>query len=275
MSETTRRKLVLDIMKGVGDLRVLTATRDGTDVQFYDDANLSGEPGAYTGREALFVAGTLANVGALRYVTGSADRGIGFGVALPVATAEGDECWMANTRGVGFRFQDVHDAINRAINIAREHGPVPTSIDSSVYATGDGIAVPPSFVSVENVLWQDPNDETVWRSVAKAKRAGGKGWWVDRATRTVQIGGGPAITINGQTVNVWGLAEPAELYDDDDTTTISADWLVTQAQEIMLEGRFFRNPTPETERTMFSLVQKATGLRPLIVTRRSPFSEAL
>lgn len=275
MATTTRRQLVNDVLRTLGDLRVLVATRTGTDVTFYDDASLNGEPGAYTGREVLFVAGTAANAGEVRYVTGSATRGIGFGVALSAATAVGDECWMVNTRGIGYRFQDVYDAINQAIRAARRHGPVPTAADTSVYATGDGIAVPPNFVSVENVQWQDQWDDTIWRQVTKARRPNGKGWWVDRSTRSVYVGGNPAATLDGRTVKLWGLAEPEELYDDDDETTIDPDWLTKTVALIIARGRFMRSPTPESERTMMTIAQESGGLRPLMVTRRSPFSEAV
>jgi hypothetical protein len=275
MPTTTRRSLVQDVLRTLGDLRVLTATRDGSDVTFYDDANLAGEPGAYTGREVLFVSGTADNIGKLRYVTGSADRGIGFGVSLPAATATGDEAWVVNTRGVGYRFQDVYDAINQAIRAIRDRSPVPATTDSVTYGEGDAIVVPPEFVRVENVQWQDEYDTDLWRPVVKTKRPNGTGWWLDRASRSVFIGGSPAESMDGRTVRIWGLAEPAELYDDDDTTGIHADWLTKQAAATIARARFMRAPTPETERTYFSIMQEAGVLRPFTVTRRSALGEDL
>lgn len=270
---TTRRQLVTDTLDILKDLRVLTATRDGADVTFYDDKNLVGEPGSYTGREVLFVAGTAANIGEVRYVTGSALNGIGFGLSLPATTATGDECWMVNTRGIGYRFDDVYRAINQAIRAARHYGPVVAGSDTVVYASGDAVAIPPEFVRVENVLWQDGNDDAVWRTIVKARTPHGSGWWIDKASRTIHIGGNAATKIDGRTVKIWGLAEPAELHSDDDETEVNGDWIAHTAAWTIARGRFMRSPTPETERTMFSAGSEAASLRPLIVTRRGPFGE--
>lgn len=272
---TTRRDIVEGVLDTLGDLRVLSATRDGSDVTFFDDASLNGEPGAYTGREVLFVSGTADNIGEIRYVTGSANRAIGFGVSLPDSTATGDECWMVNTRGVGYRFHDVYRAINQSIRDVRERGPVPTSVDSSTYASGDSIAIPPEFVTVENLQWQDEHDESRWRVVPAARRPNGTGWWVDRFSRTVVVAGSWDESLDGRTVKLWGLAEPTELHDDDDETEVNSAWLVKAAAGIISRGRFMRSPTPETERTAASVTQEAWGLRSYTVTRRGPFSVTL
>jgi hypothetical protein len=223
----------------------------------------------------LFVSGTSGNIGEIRYVTGSANRGIGFGVSLPSATATDDECWMVNTRGIGYRFQDVYDAINQAIRSVRERGPVPAATDSITYGAGDAIVVPPEFVRVENVQWQDEYDTALWRPIVKTKRPNGTGWWLDRASRSVFVGGAPAETMDGRTVRIWGLAEPAELHDDDDETGVHSDWLTKQAAATIARARFMRAPTPETERTYFSIMQEAGALRPFTVTRRGPLGENL
>lgn len=272
---TTRLTLVQDTLKSLGDLRILTATRDGSDVILWDDVNLAGEPGAYAGREVKFISGTALNIGAVRYVTGSADRGIGFGVALSAATAVGDVAWMVNTRGIGYRFADVEDAINQAIRDARQHGPVPTSTDTEDYDRGDAIAIPDGWVSVENLQWQDEQDTTKWRVIPKARRNNGNGWWVDRFARVVYVGNNQGYKLDGRTLKLWGLIEPEELDDDDDETSVNANWLAKTAAANLARGKFLRTPTPETERSYFSLLSESAALRPLIVTRRSPFSESL
>lgn len=271
----TRATITRDVLKDLGDLRILTATRIGSDVIFWDDANLNGEPGAYTGREARFAGGTAQNLGLIRYVSGSANRGIGFGVALGAATQVGDECWLINTRGIGYRFQDVYDAINQAIRDAGSHGLVLASVTTATYTRGTGIALPASFATVEDVQWRDPNDTTVWRSIKKAVRANANGWWVDPYTRTIVIGDPMASKITGRTINVWGLGVPAELTNDTAVTPINGKWLAAAAAATIARGKFMRNPTPETERVMLTFMSESVALRPLIVGRRSPFSEAL
>lgn len=281
----TRRQLRRDILKNLGDMRILTATADSmSNVKFIDTINLVGEVGAYKGREVIFTGGTAANLGLIRYVSGSSsdESAIGFRQSLPAEPIAGDECEMVNTRGIGYRIADVHDAINQSIRqvAGRELGSL-SSVDSD-YAYGTAITVPAEFVTVEDVQWQDPYDTVRFHALPKASRPNGKGWWVDRATRTVQITG-RIRHLNGwwcedgptRSVRVWGLAQPAELYDDDDQTDLDPMWLIANTLSLLLRGRYYRMPTPETERLMYDAVQEARSLIARVTARRSPFSEAL
>ena len=271
---TTRRQLRRDTLKALGDLRILKATNVGDDQRFIDTLNLVAEVDAYRGREVIFTGGTVANLGQMRYVTGSSDefRALGFGVSLPAATAVGDECEMVNTRGTMYRLADVHDAINQAIRAVGSQTLTPAGSDEQTYARGTAIEVPPEFRTVESVQWLDAWDTTTWRSVPKARRVNGPGWSVDRANRTVVISGDSAWNLNERTIVVRGLAEPSELHDDSDTTTLDPEFLSTYAQALLAKAKFLRMPTPETERTMFALQQLAGSLRRKVVTRRGPFS---
>lgn len=274
----TRRQIRRDVLRAVGDLRILTATADGSDVTFIDTVSLVGETGAYRGREVIFTGGTTANLGEIRYVTGSSSqqRGIGFGIALPAATATGDEAEMLNTRGTGFRIQDVHDAINQAIRGIANRALVPAGTDDLAYARGNAIIAPADFATIENVQWKRANDQCAeWRSLPKATRPNGFGWSVDPATREVVIAGRPGWWIDGGTVKVWGLAPPPELFDDGDETKLDPEWLTNAAAALLLRARYLRMPTPETERLVYMLSQKADALERRATSRRSPFSVSL
>lgn len=282
---TSRLQLRRDILKDLGDLRILRATSDGDNVSLIDHVSLIGEPGAYAGREVLFVGGTAENLGEIRYVTGSSQgrRSLGFGVPLPAATKLHDEAELVNVRGVGYRIQDVHEGINRVIRHVRDRAlvTVPTSYPS--YAAGAALPLPANLKTVEDVQWYAPDDVglatgQVIHAVRKANRANGYGWWVDQATRTLRITGNhvatPAINREaGAILVVTGLGRPAELQTDSDCTPIDPEFLVMAVQAELARSKYLARPTPETERTMFMLNQMAGALRGKVATRRSPFSE--
>jgi hypothetical protein len=273
----TRRQLRRDILKNLGDLRILRATSDGTDVTFYDAVSLVGEVDAYKGREILFTGGTAANLGETRTVfsSSSSNRALFFSIVLPAATVTGDEAELANFRGTGYRFQDVHDAINEAIRTAGDRALANTGVDQSAYARGSEIAIPSEFRTVETVQFQPAQSDGCWRSIPKASRPNGYGWWVDRAARTLQITGRYAWIADGATVKVWGLAEPPELFDDNDETSVDQEWLKFAALSQLLRARSLRMTTPENDRLMYMLSQKADQLRSRLIVRRGPFSEAI
>lgn len=274
----TRRQIRRDVLRAVGDLRLLKATADGSNVTFIDSVNLVGETGAYRGREVIFTSGTAANLGEIRYVTGSSQqqRGLGFGIALPADTKAGDEAEMLNTRGTGFHLQDVHDAINQAIRGIAGRALVPAGTDEIAYSRGTAIVVPPEFATIENVQWQPANSQCAeWRTLPKATRVGGFGWSVDPAAREVVIAGKPGWRLDGGLVKVWGLAPPPELLDDADQTALDPEWLTNATAALLLRGRYLRMPTPETERLVYMLSQKADALERRATSRRSPFSVSL
>lgn len=273
----TRRQLRRDVMANLGDITILVATANGTDVTFIDTNNLDGEVNRYRGQYVLFAGGTAANIGQQRYITGSSStqRAIGFGIPLPAYTMAGDEAEMINGRGIGYQFQDVHNSINEHLRMIAQQVLVTSGANESPYAYGSPIVLPPEWRTVEFVQWQDQYDQYLWRNVPKADRPNGNGWWVDKATRTLNITGKSGQNISGFTARVWGLVEPAELYDDNDVTVVDAEWLKFAVVASMLRMKQMKMFMPEMERMMFQLSQKADALREKINSKRSPFSEAL
>lgn len=275
-SGSTRKQVRRDVLADLGDILILTATGDGTDVTLIDTDNLYGEVDAYRGREVRFTGGTAGNLGEIRYVTGSSasQRAIGWGVALPADTATGDEAELVNTRGLGFRSLDVDRTIARALrSLAGDSRALfPLEAETETFARGTGIAIPATFRTVEDVLWQEPDDEAIWHAIPKANRAEGQGWWVDRAERELKITGRPALRSDTMTVKIMGLGVPSEPNSDDDTIPVSHDWLVAATQALLARARHMRMATPENERLMYGLQQEAERKLRLAVHPRGPFS---
>ncbi len=273
----TRRQLRRDILTNLGDLRLLKATASLSNVTFIDTDDLVGETDAYKGREVLFTGGTAANLGEIRYVTGSSttQRALGFGVSLPATPAVGDECEMINTRGIMVRFAEVHNAINQAIRGISGVALSPATTDEQTFARGTAIELPADFATVENVQYLDSYDSTLWRSVPKAPRINGSGWALDPASRTVVVGGQAAWDLNERTIKVWGLAEPAVLLDDGDETPLDAEWLRVATQAALAFALYLRMPTPERKDALSLLEGKEHRLRRKVVATPGPFSEFL
>jgi hypothetical protein len=273
----SRKQLRRDIVRNLGDLRILTATAPGTNVTLIDTISLVGEVDAYKGREVLFTGGTAANLGLTRYVQSSSSslRAIAFGITLPAATTTGDECEMVNTRGVGYRFQDIHDAINESIRTVSDRALVTAATQAGVYARANAIPIPVGFKTIENVQWQDQSYGLAWHNIPKAKTLNGNGWWVDRANRTLQLTGNPAWNADAMNIQVWGLAEPPEMFNDADLTEVDQEWLKFNTLATLMRAKSIKMPTPETDRLMYMLSSKADQLRAKILIRRSPFSESL
>lgn len=273
----TRRDLRRQVLRGVGDLVVLTATADGTNVSFPDYINLVGEVNRYKGQRVIITGGTPENIGQERYVQGSSNtyRLLDFGVDLPAQVHLGDEAELFSDLGKGYRFQDVNEAINQSISSVRNTALVPAEFDSPSFVQADGIEIPVNYRTIEYVKWlQTTNDATCdqWRSVMKAKKPGGTGWWVNRATRTIEINGWDWNIVAGRSIRVTGLVSPDLLYDDDDMTDLDEEWLVMSAQAIMTRARYFRMATPETERLMYMMSSEATRLTPKARQWLGPYS---
>src|SRR6478736_8217582 len=86
----SKRDLRRRILHMLGDLTIVVATDNGSDVTLIDRRRLIGEAGAYRGMQCMIVTPGL-NYTAERYVTGSSrdNRSISFDHPLPIATVVG------------------------------------------------------------------------------------------------------------------------------------------------------------------------------------------
>lgn len=276
---TTLRQLRRDVLRELGDIRILTATADGEEDTFVDATNLTGGVNAYAGRLVLFTDGTPANLGEQRYVVVSSrtSHSLGFSDPLPAPTAIGDECELIDTKAIGFTFQDVKEAINICLRSLELDGLVAADDADLAYAYGTGLAIPDEFRSVEYVYRQDTYDSVLWHRVPKALKVNGSGWWVDRVNRMVYVTGSYGRNHTGQTFRLAGLMSVPTLDGDDDETTVDYEWLIAAVQAKLAKARWLRmgGKERETERMVYILNQKADAMRARVLARRSPFSELL
>jgi hypothetical protein len=261
---TTKRLLRRKILRQLGDLIVVTATANGTNVTLIDQAHLIGEPDAYRGRSIYFTGGTSDNLGEERYITGSIKtaRNVSFDYPLPEATAIGDEAEICNMKGTGYKFQDVHDAIDSAIDNGADMALVPAyELVSSYFDDSAGtVAIPDAWVGIGGIQWRDADDEE-WQLLNMSSRAVGSGWSIDRANRVVDIAGYTARRINSKQVRLYGFTRPGALVNDDDTTPLDAEWLVKEAMSQLVYAAFMKNPSPERERVLMMNEQRAAIAR--------------
>lgn len=276
----TRKEIRRAAIRDLGDILIATATADGTDVSLIDTTNLTGPAQAYLARQILFTGPNDSdNLGEQRYCTQSSaiNRSIAWGVALPADTAEGDECELLNTRATGFRFQDVHEQINSCIRSVAKDALFPVQPFTVEFTYGTPIEIPELWSSVEYVRRLDTCDTSTdtWRVIHKSPREHGDGWWIDKATRQINVTGSEGYSYSGATMKVWGLGSHAEVFDDRDPILLDEDWLVSAVQARLARAKHMRQPMTETERVMYGLQQNAAVAHPRVLTSRSAFSVLL
>lgn len=264
----TRKMLRRRILQRLGDLTIVVATADGSTTTLIDQRRLTGEPNAYRGQYALFTTGR--NTGEERYITGSSrdNRSISIDYELPVATVIGDEAELAYFRGMGYRFMDVHMAIDTAIDNAADTAtePVMMSVSSAFARVPGEIQVPDDWVSVGSVQWQDESDQP-WQNMTYAGRYLGSGWSVNRANRTILIGKERGYRIDEKSVRIMGYRRPSLPQNDDDLVGINAEWIIAESIAHLSMAAYRRNPNQERQQMMAVDLQQAGIMRSRVLKR--------
>jgi hypothetical protein len=264
----TLRDLRRDISDRLGDLLIITATADGSDSTFTDQSNLIGEN--YAGRQ-LYIADAEddANVGLTRFVDSFTltSRTITFSPALPGEIHEGDEAELHNTRGVGWRVEEKHRAINRAIRSSGAMVPKVVQLTTAFSQTTETITIPSQLKLVNQVEWEDTDG--YWRSVTRAAGWGRGGWWI-LPGGTLSVTGSFAWDMDGYPVRLSGYGDPDELVDDAAETEVDAEYVIAQTTVELLKAQLVRNPTPERERMFVDAREEARALRPKAIPRLAP-----
>jgi hypothetical protein len=268
----TVRSIRRRILQRLGDLIVATASEDCTDGTFCDKVRLVGEPNAYRGMQALFVS-PGPNYGEERYVTGSSrdDRAISFDYSLPTAVNMGDEVELINFRGMGYKFDDVTRALEAAIEGASDTASEPVMmVNTSAFTDASGVIhIPDDWIAVGGVQWRDA-DDLPWNNLTYSSRHLGSGWSVDRANRTITIGGERSKRINDKMTQIYGFRRPQMPTNDLDLVGINAEWLVAECVSRLSQAAFRRTPTQERQQVMAMDVQDAGILRSRVLRRTGP-----
>ncbi len=268
-SGITRKTLRRRILQELGDLITLTATADGSNQTFIDQRRLIGEPDAYRGQQCLFTSPGL-NYAEERYVTGSSrsTRSITFDFALPGATLTGDEAELANFRGIGYRFAEVHRAIETAIENAADTAtePVVMLVDSAFARVPGTVTIPDDWVGITGVQFQNDSDSP-WQNLTYSSRILGSGWSVDRANRVIHVGGERGYRIDEKSLQIMGMRRPSPPETDDDLIGVNAEWLTAECVAHLSMAAYRRNPNQERQSVMAMDYQQAGILRSRVLKR--------
>jgi hypothetical protein len=270
------QRLRRDVGRRLGDLQLTTATNAGATDTWIDTVRLTDPAKAYVNRTLLITSGTAANLGEHRRVQGSTAGGtLTLQSALPAATAAGDQGELWNDRSQGWLPDLIKDILNQNIrNAAPLHlveltsdlvGLVPVP---GTGATLDaGVTLPAEYVGFYAVEYADGDGN--YQPIRKQQSRGGYGFRLETNGKLV-IGGASVWDVNGGTVRIFGYGHPAELSDDDDTTTVNAEWLVERTRADLLIEAGFHNRLPEAQRDAQIAAARADALRGRIRTIPKP-----
>lgn len=223
-----RRRVVSRLGDG-GEL--LTATANGTTSTFIDLLDISYASETRDGQWVYFISGTAGNVGKTARVlsTDPSTNKITFTPAVTSNTAVGDVIETTNFRGIGFRPDQVNNAINNAINDAFPFGTIKISADVTGYlVTAPGtIVVPDNLYYVSSVAFLDT--EGYEHPVLRATATNYYGWNANATTGEISITGGPGWLANGMTIRLTGYGRQDVLSADTDTCLLRAESIVDRA----------------------------------------------
>lgn len=263
---TSRATLRRAIGRLCGDLIVATATDTGTDTTLVDSTNLVAGDDALVGRQLYPVAGTAANLGKTRRVSGNAEATgtATVSVAWPAATAAGDvvECYAS--RSVSPTPEEIHDKINDVIRAVADVNLLLTENTPAAFDAADPyIDLPAGWVGFVKAMWQDGLG--IWHDVPKATTTlhrflGSYG--------QVELTGEGRWLADGREVMLVGVSPASELSSDSATTTINPDWIVKQsAGELLIQNaRTYEDPAGAERRGNLWL-QQASSSVPRVMTR--------
>jgi hypothetical protein len=254
----TRATLRRGIGRLMGDVIVATTTADGTTTTALDTVNLNYENAGLTGRMLYVYAATnTANEGLIRRVTGNtkATGTVTFTPALPAVTKAGDVVELFAKRGVGPGPLEIHEAINRAIQAARDNHVSPAlSAESTLDYLNPNVTIPSTWTFFAGAEWKDYED--IWRPVPRADLE------LDKVSRTVRFANRARWLADQRSVRLRGYLPPAALDSDDDGTSVDAEWIMNQsAADLWMASSDQQNDPAGAERKAQYFQGKADGLR--------------
>ena len=260
---------------GTGDLTIVRATQDGTDVQFTDANKITRSREEYVSRRIYFVGGTPENLGQIRRVTtaNTSTGTVGWGNVLPAATQEGDIAELWTRFDMGWEPDDVNRFITQAHMEASSHFQIDATAEIGTFSADDpNISIPSSFVAVTGVEWYDAAlpYTTDWTSVDKARNRNGPGYRVDKATRTVALAGIPRRSLDTKTVRIRGYVKERPLEYDADLTNLNPEWIVSRVKELMFDQLSMRTDNIQVAMAKVGQYrQEAMVKRTMVVPRRA------
>ena len=260
----TRATLRRAVGRLMGDVLVLSCTANGTTTTAVDAVNLAVENAGLTGRQLyVFQSAAGANQGLTRRVSGNtkSTATLTFTPALPAATTAGDVLELFSERGIGPGPTEIHEAINRAIEAARDsHVTQALATPVALEWSSPIVSIPSSWTFFAGAEWQD--HEGLWRKVAPADLK------LDAVARTVEFKHRMRWLADQQQVRLRGYLPPAALTSDTDGTGVDAEGIANQAAADWWMASAHRQIDPAgAERKAQYFQGKADALRPKTRTR--------
>lgn len=212
----------------------LTATADGDTSTFFDVNHLTDGDDAYASSQGKFIAALAPDVdGAIVTIDGSSasDASVTFRPSIAGNTHTGDILDLFNLGGYGFRIQQYDLAIREAIAVSWRRVWIDHAVEVVAPFTQAVplIPIPRPFIAVHTLEINEAGDQTQWREVPMARRAGrwGEGWTVDKAQRQIRLDGDFwRWTADGYGYRLRGYARQEPPVTDNDLIVIDVGWLL-------------------------------------------------
>lgn len=249
---TTRAVLRRRVGRLIGDLVVATCSATGSTTTITDTTNLNVPDGTLKQRLAYVVSAAQPTiVGQTRRVTNNvASTGTAtVGVAFAATTTAGDVVELWNERGVGVTPEEVHDALDRAIEAVGDAaltGVLDTAATFS--ATAPTVAIPAGWAFFAGAEWQD--SEGNWRPIPHADIR------LDPVGRTAELRNRGRWLADVRQVRLRGYTAAGALLTDAATTNVDSEWLTHQAAADVLFAAAHRAHVPAEILAKYGELQK-------------------
>jgi hypothetical protein len=232
----TLRQLIQDIAFNRDDL-VQGSVTENTGVlnSVRDEITLVEDADYFRGAEIYFTSGL--NEGYLGRVIGSdyGSQTLSIFPDLPFAADVGDTFDLTNFRGIGTRRNQYKRTINSLIRRLGDSSLQPMQIVLPEYINwaNPSQPVPGSFSHICEVEYFQSG---IWKRVKRARRPDDAGWYVDPSSLTISFSPDWAGRLDTYAIRVQGMAPPEPLDEEQDETTVDAEWLIEQASGILQIG---------------------------------------
>jgi hypothetical protein len=263
-----RTSIRRDVGPLLGDYVLLKSTAPGTTTTLIDMNNVLYS--SYEGRMLYFAGGS--NAGHQRKVLSSnvSTGTVEWANPLPFDTALYDEAELWNRHGNSWTAAEVNDAIRIAHKRALEHFPLPHSEETGTWTNGTDIDVSEEFWGITAVEWLDYNGG--WHGIQRASGPGGAGYWLNRGSRTISIGG-PYYQgrHTGFPLRIRGYLREDELDHDSAETQLNTEWIAVEACRIILgASKGMKSNDREIESRYRDFAAEAAAKRVMVRGRREP-----
>lgn len=234
----TRAEIRLALGDDLNDVLPITVTTNAANStkRLYAIGQINAGAESNAGREIIFTSG--ANLGLIRRViaTNPREGWIDLDRAVDATIADGDTAEMYGFRGRGYRIDQLHREINRAIadaHPAHKGTPMTVAVTDPFDAENPVVAVPAALNWVAAVEYEDANG--TWRTVPMAEDRLMRGWSVDLPNESLLFRDRSILSmLDGRTLRMVGFQRSQPLTSETDTTTVPTQYIIDRCMARML-----------------------------------------